>query len=328
MNQKQMPAWAKDQSDEGVGSVVTRYLLFILIFFAFIVIPVSAEDQNTSAVPQEPTVVHIGIFVEDFKKFSVAEGMVQAHFYAKLRSDSPFSIKDFEIKNGQISSVTAISDIPDEKYYRFFAGMTVDPNLHKYPFDSHTIPIIIEPKTLSEKSMVIMVDKETTGLATEANLPGWEFTGNWYTITNQSYEGNETPYSRAIFNFGIRRDSASTIMKFFLPIMLIIIVSLSSLMMKVSSRLGLNGTMFLSAVTIHWRISDAIPLVAYATFLDLLMLITYLTLVMVLISGILVTKFVEEKDTAGVELVNHWSIRIIPVFSFVLYFLLFLSIMV
>jgi hypothetical protein len=57
------------------------------------------------------------------------------------------------------------------------------------------------------------------------------------------------------------------------------------------------------------------------------MIITYATLVMVLVSGILIIKFTEEKDTARVELVNRWSIRIIPPLSIVLYSLLFLTLM-
>ncbi len=156
-------------------------------------------------------------------------------------------------------------------------------------------------------------------------MPGWELTGTSSLVTNKTYVAGEVPYSRAVFNFGIRRDDASTILKFFLPIMLIIIVSLSSLMMKVSSRLGLNASMFLAAVLIHWRIADEIPLVAYATFLDFFMIITYATLVMVLVSGILILKHTESKDTAGVERVSRWSVRIIPTISIVLYFFLFLT---
>ncbi len=63
--------------------------------------------------------------------------------------------------------------------------------------------------------------------------------------------------------------------------------------MKVSSRLGLNASMFLAAVLIHWRVAAAIPLVAYATFLDIFMIITYATLVMVLLSGIHILKYNE-----------------------------------
>jgi hypothetical protein len=147
-------------------------------------------------------------------------------------------------------------------------------------------------------------------------------------VTNTTYVAGEVPYSRAVFDVGIERATASTVLKFFLPIMLIIIVSLSSLMMKVSSRLGLNASMFLAAVLIHWRIADAIPLVAYATFLDIFMIITYATLVMVLVSGILILKYTEEKDTARADKIYYWSLRVIPPLSIILYCVVFISLLV
>jgi hypothetical protein len=98
--------------------------------------------------------------------------------------------------------------------------------------------------------------------------------------------------------------------------------------MKTSSRLGLNGSMFLAAVLIHWRIADAIPLVAYATFLDLFMIITYATLVMVCVSGILLLKFTEDKNSRRIEQVNYWSLRIIPAISISFYILLFVVLIV
>jgi len=82
--------------------------------------------------------------------------------------------------------------------------------------------------------------------------------------------------------------------------------------------------MFLGAILIHWYLTDAIPLVAYATFLDLFMIITYLTLVVVLVSGILIVKFTEANETARVETVYRWSLWTIPLVTVVLYCLLFL----
>jgi len=188
----------------------------------------------------------------------------------------------------------------------------------------------MEPRLKDEREMVLVNDPLMSGLSHEANLPGWEFKGTSTRsfVMNHSYFANEIPYIRVVFEYGITRDVTSTVLKFFLPLMLIIIVSLSSLMMKISSRLGLNASMFLAAVLIHWRIADAIPIVAYATFLDLFMIITYTTLVMVLLSGILILKFSESKDTARVEQINYWSIRVIPPLSITLYFLLFLSFLI
>jgi hypothetical protein len=303
-------------------------LFLCALICALLILPVSADSSANVSTPvfaaAGPQVVSVGVYVVDIKEFSVADGTYQTNFYLNLRSDANISINDIEFMNGHVSSVDTVVDTPLEKNYRVYATMTADPDLRLYPFDNHTLPIIIEPKVLTEKEMTLVIDKNNTGLDTEANLPGWTMTGMSTLVTNRTYVEGETPYSRAVFNFGITRDTPSTILKFFLPITLIIIVSLASLLMKVSSRLGLNGSMFLAAVLIHWRIADAIPLVAYATFLDFFMIITYATLVMVLVSGILIIKFTEDKNVKKVEQVNYWSLRIIPAVSISLYILLFL----
>ena len=310
---------------------LTRYLLLIALAIALIAVPAAAGAiSNASVQPEKtaPEIVQIGVYVADFNRFSVADGTLETNFYLSLTSDTPVSINDIEIMNGHATSVDIILDTPHEKEYRIVAAMTADPDLRRYPFDRHTLPIAIEPKLKNEREMVLVIDQAQTGLDPEADLPGWEFTGTSSAVTNKSYVNEEVPYSRAVFNYGIGRDAASTVLKFILPIMLIIIVSLSSLMMKISSRLGLNASMFLTAVVIHWRVADSIPLVAYATFLDLFMIITYATLVMVLISGILILKFTESKDTVRVEQINYWSLRIIPPLSITLYCLLFLSLLI
>jgi hypothetical protein len=307
-------------------------LFLCALVCALIILPVSADSSaDVSApvfAPTGPQVVSVGVYVVDIKEFSVADGTYQTNFYLNLRSDANISINDIEFMNGHVSSVDTVVDTPLEKNYRVYATMTADPDLRLYPFDNHTLPIIIEPKVLTENEMTLVIDENNTGLDTEANLPGWTMTGMSTQVTNRTYVEGETPYSRAVFNFGITRDTPSTVLKFFLPITLIIIVSLASLLMKVSSRLGLNGSMFLAAVLIHWRIADAIPLVAYATFLDFFMIITYATLVMVLVSGILIIKFTEDKNATRVEQVNYWSLRIVPALSISLYILLFLVVLV
>jgi hypothetical protein len=310
---------------------ITLTILIIILALVSLATPVSAgTGVNTSIPPAGSGLqkVNISLYVVDFHRFDIAAGSVGVDCYLDLKSDTPISINDIELMNGMITSVSTILDNPNEKEYRIIAVLTAEPDLSRYPFDRHTLPVRIEPKLKNEREMVLVIDPTMSGLNQEADIPGWGFTGTRSMVTNHSYFADEIPYSRAVFEYGISRDITSTILKFFLPLMLIILVSLSSLLMKISSRLGLNASMFLAAVLIHWRIADAIPNVTYATFLDLFMIITYATLVMVLLSGILMLKFSESGDTARVEQINYWAIRIIPPVSILLYLLLFLTLLI
>ncbi|WAC04812.1 MAG: hypothetical protein OS112_10210 [Methanoregula sp.] len=305
-----------------------RILILLILAAACAAVPAAAATgMNGSAGNQSsgPAIVYIGNYVVDFSKYNAEEGTFEANFYVSLRSNSSVNLTDLEMINGHATAIGTLIDTPEKKYYRVFATMSADPDFRRYPFDRHTLPIIVEPKTHSEREIVLVIDGNETGLDHDAALPGWELGDITAYTMSHSYGSDELPYSRAVFSYDVSRDSVSTFLKFFLPVMLIIIVSLSSLLMKVTSRLGLNASMFLAAVLIHWRVADAIPLVAYATFLDYFMILTYATLVMVLVSGILIIFFSEAKDTKRVDLVNRWSIRIIPALSVSLYALLFLT---
>ena len=193
----------------------------------------------------------MGVYVNDFNEFSVADGTIKASFYLTFVSDRNVSLDDIEIMNGQALSVDMIRDNTNEKEYRITAELTADPDLHRFPFDRHIITVEIEPKLMNELEMVLVIDQANSGIDPEADLPGWGLTSTCSDIFNRTYVPSEVPYSRAVFGFGIERDATSTVLKFFLPIMLIIVVALSSLMLKISSRLGLNASMFLAAVLIH-----------------------------------------------------------------------------
>jgi hypothetical protein len=302
-------------------------ILLLLLAATLAAVPAAAGGGDPAAgnLSAGPAIVRIGVYVEDFSKYDAEQGTYETNYYLSVRSDTPVNITDLEMVNGHATAIGTLTDTPGYRYYRVFAVMDTEPDFRRYPFDRHTLPIIVEPKTRTEQDIVLVIDQNATGLDDEATLPGWEFGGSGARIVSHSYDPDEAPYSRAVFTYDIVRDSFSTFLKFFLPVMLIIIVSLTSLLMKVTSRLGLNASMFLAAVLIHWRIADAMPTVPYATFLDYFMIVTYATLVMVLVSGILAIVFSEAKDMERVERVNRWSIRIIPAISIALYALLFLT---
>ncbi|WP_292417634.1 hypothetical protein [Methanoregula sp.] len=297
-----------------------------------IALPSAATELNTSDVsddnaPAGPQVIHIGTYVMDFSNYNAREGTYDASFYVTLTSDRPVNITDFELMNGHADTIGLLVDTPTKKYFRVFASFDSDPDFHRFPFDRHALPIIAEPRIRNTSDLIFVIDNEATGIDSLASLPGWKTGKEQAHVMNYTYNGELGSYSRVVFSTYITRDSLSTFLKFFLPVMLIVIVSLSSLLMKVTSRLGLNASMFLAAVLIHWRIADAMPMVEYATFLDYFMIITYATLVMVLISGILILVYNEAKNTEMIGRINHWSIRMIPAVSVVLYILLFLTLL-
>ncbi len=83
--------------------------------------------------------------------------------------------------------------------------------------------------------------------------------------------------------------------------------------------------MFLAAVLIHWRLVSDLPNLSYEVFLDIFMVITYATLIMVLISGILRIHFTESGQNERATVVHRLALWFIPLFCLVNYLWLFYS---
>ena len=306
---------------------VKIFSLITILFLSCLIAPLAATAPDAADDPAGPQVVRMGVYVLDFSNYDSRDGTFQTSFYVSLDSDRPVNNTDFEMMNGKADTMGLLVDTPTRKYFRIFATLDTEPDFRRFPFDRHTLPIVVEPRVRNTSEMIIVVDENSTGLDPQATLPGWKFEGQHVHAMNHTYAGGEAPYSQVAFTYTITRDWLSTFLKFFLPVMLIVIVSLSSLLMRTTSRLGLNASMFLAAVLIHWRIADVMPMVEYATVLDYFMIITYAMLVMVLISGILVAVYNEQKNNAMIDRINYWSVRIIPATTCTLYALLFIALL-
>ncbi|WP_319578385.1 hypothetical protein [uncultured Methanospirillum sp.] len=307
------------------GTLNKTMWVFSLLLFLLVLCPHSSAVSPDPALSMsgDPAVITVGVYVVDFKKFDVQEGTSEVDFYLHLKSGFPITINDIELMNGDITSVDQVHNTTYDKYYRVHATVSTDLTLQNYPFDSETIRIELEPKDLYENEAVLAIDTIKTGMDPSEKIDGWSFVNVSSSIDSQIFPGDGKAYSRATFCYTMKREALSNVLKFFLPIFLIVCISLFSLLMKVTSRLSLNSSMFLAAVLIHWRVVSEIPNLSYGVFLDIFMVITYATLMMVLISGILRIHFTDSGQKERAELVHRVSKWFIPAFCILNYIWLF-----
>jgi len=121
---------------------------------------VAAEIQS---VPANET-VKIGVYIVDFNRIDVGAGSVDADFYLTLASDSPVTVDDIELMNGQIVSVSTIRDTPSMKEYRIIAVLNNELYFSRYPFDRHTLSVKLEPKFENISRMTFEIDPEIPAL--------------------------------------------------------------------------------------------------------------------------------------------------------------------
>jgi hypothetical protein len=310
--------------------LVILLTVFLVFAFAFSS-PVLALSYDQTAKPEnfnESTKIFISVYVLNIGNLDVETGSYTIDFYLTMKSDRPYSIDRLEFMNGYSTMAYSESDDPHEKIYRVKAQLFTNVDLQNYPFDEHKLSIKIEDEINTTGSLIYIFDEKNSGIDPDATLVGWQsegFSGGQIIHRYPNFNGT---FSRFFFDINIRRATVASTVKLFLPVLLVIIVSLLSLLFKgdkVSTRITVNSTMLLATVLLHFRMGEGLPPIPYLTFADQFMILTYIIMIAVLVSGVLLALYTERKDYRRVDIVYRYALRFIPVIAVCSYALMFLS---
>ncbi len=292
-------------------------LIAITAFFALLLF------VPTHAAPAE---VYVSTYVLNVGKFEIATGSYVVDFYLDMKCAVNCSPERFEFMNGRANTVDKLIDTPTEKFYRIQATLSQNMDLKQYPFDIHHLTIDIEDKDNTVEDLVYIASNES-GIDPSVIVVGWEL-GNWSSnVTNHVYENYGETYSRYSFSLEIKRVALTSIIKSFLPVFFMVLIGILSLFImadKVTTRLGLNISTLLAAVMFHVNLTSSIPPVGYLTFADRFMLATYVILMAVLASGILLMRRADLKDDKKAREIYDKSLEFVPLLAVTLYVAVFL----
>ena len=280
-----------------------------------------------SAQSSEPTEVAVGVYVLNVGKFDVSAGSYTVDFYLSLKCDRPCYPEKFEFMNGRATSIDKLTDEPSEKFYRIQASLAENIDLRQYPFDSHALTIAVEDKEKTNSELVYKVDQSNSGIDENVIIVGWSLDGWNAEVTDHYYPAYDETFSRFVFKVNISRVGLTSVLKSFLPVFFMVFVALLSLLLKadkVTTRLTLNISTLLAAVMFHLNLTSSIPPVGYLTFADKFMISTYLILIVVLVSGIILMRHTEQKEEARAEKIYKYALYSIPAATILVYAVLFL----
>lgn len=298
-----------------------------ILFFAHLAFLVSCS-LSFATDTGNASLVGVGVYALNVGKFDVSSGSYTVDFYLSLRCDSECDPDNFEFMNGRATSIEKLIDEPNQKFYRIQASLSENIDLKSYPFDSHGLPIVIEDKKNPKEKLVYVLDNESCGIDPAVTLVGWDLAGWSGKVEDHDYLPYNETYSRFTFSIGIKRIFLAAILKTFLPVIFIVIVGLLALLIeerdKLWTRIGINTSALIAAVMFHLNVTSSIPPVGYLTFADKFMILTYVSLVLCLLSSILMMMHAKAGDEKLEKKIYKWTLYGIPVFTFAGYALLFL----
>ncbi len=197
---------------------------------------------------------------------------------------------------------------------RFDLVLQAKYDLHKFPFDRQTLDILIESFTWPEDTLRLYTQRLAP--VAFAVPPGWRSSGDEERfITNPAQKLKEThrklgnqsnqkrlkgelaslgvTYSTFTMSLPMAREGAFYSWKLILPLVLIVFMSWAVFWAdpkELSDRVGLTFTAILTVVAFQFLISDQLPRVSYQTYMDLLLLTSFVFMIFTVAESVLVNK--------------------------------------
>jgi hypothetical protein len=329
------------------------HLLLLLTLMSFWHFPAQAQfDEQFDAAlgraaPDEPFEVGIGVKVNqivsvnqkaenyemvgylrlqwqdpklafDESEYGSAFRMLTRDAFAKLMSDrgvfgSVFSIYNQQgRRHTQNAGVIIFSD-GQVAYGETFTAQLQAPEFQfaQYPFDTQRFFIHVEGVS-PVKFMRFAALEGFSRLGDALGEEEWIFQNSWTNVTE--VEGvTGQPTSRFSFAFEANRHLNYYLLRIFLPLAIIILVSwVTFFLQDFGKRVDIAGANLLIFVAFNFTISNDLPRLGYMTFMDAIMLTTFVFSGLVVVMNVIFKRLEVVGREALARRMDHWTLWIYP----------------
>ncbi|MGV3621059.1 MAG: ABC transporter substrate-binding protein, partial [Archangium sp.] len=157
--------------------------------------------------------------------------------------------------------------------------------VHSFPFDTQTLPVVIG---LEDTGGVLIPDLGASGMSPAFSITGWSYEPFFQARTDIKqfgsdlgsipHEGKSAKLRRATFMVEMHRPFGPYVLKFALPLSLILLMALLALFLpgdRIDVRSSMGITALLACIAFHYTQADTLPDVTYLVAADKLFLGAY-----------------------------------------------------
>jgi hypothetical protein len=291
---------------------------------AALLLPLAAHAEP-EAPPSEPVKVKLGVYVLNVGKFDLVTGTYTVDFYLDMTSvpaDTDMGDPRFEFINGRAATMDKVIDKPGEKFYRIQANLQTNVDMHRFPWDEHELPIVIEPVSRGKKELVYVVDEAQSGLDPAVSFVGWNLNGAKGLVRDHAYPLYGEEFSQYVYTMKISRLMLMSSLKTFLPVICFLLISLISLMVaveKLDARVSLNTAMLIAAVMFHMSVAAQLPPAGYLTVADKVMVATYGTIAVNLLFTVQLMRMVQQQREQAARAFRELCFKLVPAIAALAY---------
>lgn len=295
---------------------------------------------------ERPVKVHTGVFVVDVSNLDLKNGTCEADFYVWFRwqgqhlqaADEGFP---FELMNGTINdkSDPVMERLGTWSYivYRCRATLRGRFPLQHYPFDTQTLQISLESPEATYDEMVFVPDERKQfaenlrerSVDQGVAISDWVITGVRQRADVKVYKtdfgspeeeaAGASKYSRYVFEMDIQRVLLPYVVKFVVPLIVIVLMSFCVFFIhpqEFEVQAGIVITALLSCVAFHLTQADALPEVGYLVTADKFFLLSYVTIFLALVEVVAENYYFHRGEIERAHRIDLVSRVVFPIIFF------------
>lgn len=285
------------------------------------------SDIISDETPPRRKPIRVGVVLVGINDINEKTSTWTADFYLYEEwTPAPGFVPQTEIHN-EVSRVSETVDRTELKGDRCLRSRRVRTTLHTgfnlrtFPFDHQTLRIELTDAEFD--SLQAGYPKEPWGAGMDERvfeqLSAWRFDDHdvTYGVTQRPFkwEDHSPNYDYATFDVHIRRHVSFHLTKYFLPLLLIVIVSFSVFWIDpedLSSAVAIGVTCLLAAVALEFTEASALPDVNYLTISDRTFSISYVAIGLAVVQTVYTNRLVRSGKKEKALRVDWWSRFVFP----------------
>lgn len=208
--------------------------------------------------------------------------------------------------------LTISADGTIEYRERFLATLATNFDMRRFPFDRQTLVVVVESFAWPSQALAFHVREDAVGFSTDFHIPEWTVTGLEERVGQKQEVRDAVPFSTLVARIQVRRDPGSYLTKIIIPLAIIVMISWVVFWMTgdgLADRMSVSFTGVLTAVAYQFIISEQLPSHVYNSYLDAMVLLSFLTMVATIGENIIVNNLHLQERTelaARIDRTARW----------------------
>lgn len=266
--------------------------------------PAQASPPMSAPVTEGPdgAIARIAIVVKSLSDVDLEQGTFHANFYLGVMCDEPCRAEEWDLVNANSSTSEVTLDDSQNMWWRVSATFVFQPDVRLFPFDTQNLPIIVQHDLLTVDQLTYVPQPQRSEVYPDVGVPGWIVEPFTFSTTEHYSLALDETYSRAEFDIPIGRSAIASVTKYYIPLLIFILLGAATLFLgRNDIQLRTAGTALVGLTIFYLFTSGGVGSVGYLTLWDISVIIGYLALGLVMVSGIIGAYLFHEHRFEGPE---------------------------